>query len=447
MKKNVKLWAMIGLPFLLASCMAGTEDLYNPSKADELLKSEYSAKFIAKYGEIAADYSWDATLAYPKYQSTRALIPGEKWYQVDNNTLSWLNEKLPEEKDNRKKGKPFALQVPRNQFTIVPIYQGKAGLEWEFHMVIGDETNAEDITVWKKSQDIQYKKSGDRNWKNVKDLGVGTLQNTIGTVAVRAKEYTYNFSDRAGELMYFYLLITKEVDGGAYAKKGTQQSSLDYKMLALTDCPRPDNIDQENEVMIIGCEDSNIEKDTDNDMNDVVFLIYGDPKIPQPIEIIGEEIKEVRSKRYMIEDLGSTDDFDFNDIVVDVTQEIVKKLTRENGVLVSTEEVSKTQKATLRHLGGTIPFRLKIGDKVFDEMEGQMNVDFADEYEITGWNPDENNISVAVRGANNGDIHELEFPSAGEAPMIIAVDPSVDWMEERVSITQEWFETAKQQSK
>lgn len=109
MKKNVKLWAMIGLPFLLASCMAGTEDLYNPSKADELLKSEYSAKFIAKYGEIAADYSWDATLAYPKYQSTRALIPDEKWYEVDNNTLDWLNKKLPENHNNKDLGKPFTM--------------------------------------------------------------------------------------------------------------------------------------------------------------------------------------------------------------------------------------------------------------------------------------------------------------------------------------------------
>lgn len=443
MKKNVKLWAMIGLPFLLASCMAGTEDLYNPSKADELLKSEYSAKFIAKYGEIAADYSWDATSAYPKYQSTRALVSDNKWYQVDNNTLSWLNKKLPEEKNNRSKGKPFALQVPRNKFTIVPIYQGKAGLEWEFHMVIGDETNAEDITVWEKSKDIQYKENNGGDWKDVKDLGVGTQQNTIGKAAVQAKEYTYDFSDRAGELMYFYLLITKETNGGAYAKKGTQQSSLNHKMLALTDCPRPDNIDKENEVMIIGCEDSDIEGETDNDMNDVVFLVYGDPKIPQPVEIIDEEIKEVTSKRYMIEDLGSTDDFDFNDIVVDVTQEIVKKLTTENGELVSTKEMSRTQKATLRHLGGTIPFRLKIGDKVFDEMEGQMDVNPDKEYEITGWEPDKNNISVAVKDLNNGDIHKLNFPGIGEAPMIIAVDTDVDWMEERVSITQEWFESIK----
>lgn len=443
MRKNVKLWAMIGLPFLLASCMAGTEDLYNPSKADELLKSEYSAKFIAKYGEIAADYSWDATLAYPKYQSTRALVSDNKWYQVDNNTLSWLNDKLPEEKDNRSKGEPFALQVPRNQFTIVPIYQGKAGLEWEFHMVIGDENNAEDITVWKKSQEIEYKDNTHGSWKKVSDLKEGTSQNTIGKAAVRAKEYTYDYSDRAGELMYFYLLITKEVNGGAYAKKGTQQSSLDYKMLALTDCPRPNNIDEENEVMIIGCEDSNIEKDTDNDMNDVVFLVYGDPKIPQPVEIVNEEIKEVKSKRYMIEDLGSTDDFDFNDIVVDVTQEIVKKLTTENGVLVNTEEVSKTQKATLRHLGGTLSFRLKIGDKVFDEMEGQMDVNPDKEYEITGWEPNKNNISVAVKDLNNGDIHELNFPGVGEAPMIIAVDTDVNWMEERVSITPEWFESIK----
>ncbi|MCD8094289.1 MAG: hypothetical protein LUF01_16375 [Bacteroides sp.] len=273
-------------------------------------------------------------------------------------------------------------------------------------------------------------------------MAVGTSQNTIKKAAVQAREYTYDYSDRAGELMYFYLLITKGVPGYAYANVGTKQSSLGHMMLALADCPRPNNIDEENEVMVIGCEDANL-VGSDWDMNDVVFLVYGDPKIPQPVEIIDEEIKEVTSKRYMIEDLGSTDDFDFNDIVVDVTQEIVKKLTTENGELVSTKEISRTQKATLRHLGGTIPFRLKIGDKVFDEMEGQMDVNPDKEYEITGWEPDKNNISVAVKDLNNGDIHKLNFPGIGEAPMIIAVDTDVDWMEERVSITQEWFESIK----
>ena len=138
--KNLMLWGgVIGL-LSLTSCN-NNENLYDPVKSDALLKAEYSAKFFAKFGNVPTDYSWDATSTYPQYKSTRAgegLISNEKWYEVDNNTLTWLNNKLPEKKNNKELGKSFFMQVPRNPFTIIPIYQGEAGLEWELHMVIGE---------------------------------------------------------------------------------------------------------------------------------------------------------------------------------------------------------------------------------------------------------------------------------------------------------------------
>lgn len=448
MKKAMWLVAMVSwvsLPLLFIGCMSD-EDLYDPAKAEALLKEEYKKKFIAQYGEIAPDYSWDATSMKPKYAATRAdFVTEEEWYEVEKGTLNWLDANLPSGKNNQAKGSPFVLTVPNNKFTIVPIYQGNGGLEFSFHMVIGSGANPTDIKVWEKSQGIEVWKKvnvgsdwwSKWEWQWVK-LGDG--ETTEGADAVHAKQYTFDFPDKVGEVMYFYLHITKGDD--TYATTGTKQSSLDHRMLALDDCPRPSNIDKDKEVRIIGCEDANLK--TDWDMNEVVFLMYGDPKIPDKIEITNDEIKESVTKRYMIEDLGSTDDFDFNDVVVDVTEERTLRITKENGVITNTENVKTEQKATIRHLGGTLPFRLTIGDTTLEEMQGALNENPDKEYSIQGWQPEQNNISVAVRGMQNDDeVYTVSFPADGEAPMIIAVDPTVNWMEERVKITKEWFDGLK----
>lgn len=94
-------------------------------------------------------------------------------------------------------------------------------------------------------------------------------------------------------------------------------------------------------------------------------------------------------------------------------------------------------------MGGLLPFTLKIGDTALPEMQGAMGVNPNKEFEIEGWIPEQNNISVTVKGTQNGEVHNVNFPANGEIPMIIAVDPTVNWMEERVAITKEWFDGLK----
>ncbi len=436
MKKEVRSLIAGGIVvlFALPACNSN-EDLYDPTRSETLLKAEYKANFIEKFGRFDADYSWDATSVYPQYKATRANDVNYNpsvgdYYQVEKGTLTWLNKELEEKEDNRSKGKPFLMTVPNNPFTIVPIYQGQAGMEWDLYMVVGDK----ETKIWSKSEGIQYKESEKSEW-----LSLRKSENTIDAYAVQALQYTFDLSNLAGEVMYFYLEVTKGSTG--YATKGTKQSSLDGMMLALN-CPRPTNIDKENEVMIIGCEDADL-YNSDHDLNDIVFLVYGNPDVPQPIQIIDNEIKEIDTKRYMIEDLGSTDDFDFNDVVVDVTRERIKKITTTNGVITDEKYISDEQKAVIRHLGGTLSFSLTIGDTQLEEMKGQMDANPDTEYKIKGWIPDENNITAKVKGGSNEEVYTINFPGKGEAPMIIAVDPKVEWMKERVSITKEWFESIK----
>jgi hypothetical protein len=148
-------------------------------------------------------------------------------------------------------------------------------------------------------------------------------------------------------------------------------------------------------------------------------------------DIVCLSIPTVAAKRYMIEDLGSIGDFDFNDIVVDVY---------DNG----TKQIAK-----IRAMGGTMDFTLKIGNTTWSKSENgfdpniMYNTHTPDydavlaEFEVTGWK--DNNISVLVNDKNSGKVLTIKFPKAGEAPMIVAFNPGQEWMRERKQIPSDWF--------
>ena len=208
-------------------------------------------------------------------------------------------------------------------------------------------------------------------------------------------------------------------------------------------------------VKYIGIEDA-ISGDFDH--NDLVLAVVGNPDVPQD-KIITEntyEVKTCRAKRYMIEDLGAIGDFDFNDVVVDVEEYTVytHKVTSLNGVKTSDEVISTTTaptKAFIRALGGTIDFELTIGSTKWVKSESeyvtatmyntQGTIDYTKslaEFEVTGYSYDDNNITFRANG-KDGRMYTVSFPKEGEAPMMIAVDPTTKWMNERVSIPSTWF--------
>ena len=289
-------------------------------------------------------------------------------------------------------------------------------------------------------------------------------RHTIDRKNVQAKPIRIDCS-KIKDDFYFYLDVTR---GDEYvtgdndqAATGTRQRSDKGMMLALKDngtlinsselTTAVNNIITDYgsistcEYFVIGCEDANLSS-SDWDINDVVFLVVGLDKAPK--------IKEIISKRYMIEDLGSTFDFDFNDIVVDVTQEGLKKVGD-----VSYSTVKQT--AEIKWLCGTIPFQLKIGDTTFDKLEGHVSTYPHEVYQIekykktiTGWDPSGNNITVttwpkAAGWTDDGksgflgdkDSQSFKFPEAGEFPYIIACDQDVMWMDEMVSVPKAWFKT------
>lgn len=238
------------------------------------------------------------------------------------------------------------------------------------------------------------------------------------------------------------------------------------------------------EFMVVGCEDA--ASQSDNDYNDVVLLFVGMPKVPKIAT-------EVIQKRYMIEDLGSTFDFDFNDIVVDVTDEKIVNL--------KTGDEQRKQIVSVAHLCGTIPFDLHFKNldsntttAIFDHKFAGKNdnanntasagapgydprsaSDYMTKYVKTytsdfPWRPEENNLVVYVwpnlagltgnmgdgnsslynNGANNLlDIkaaQRIDFPQPGKFPYIIAVDQDINWTPELYQVPKSWFETSENQN-
>ena len=479
MKGNLLSVIGLGAVMTLLSC---SKDLSNPSY-EETQKKTYAESFVAKYGPISPSQNWDfstnelqlATRGFSSVKtqvlengidfgdvsSIKTVVKDARWHHseiqipggVEKNAqlLDAMVKALPEKKT--QKGKPAVLVAPSNGFYIFPLFCGGC-LTFDLKVKVGDQ---DPVTVFTKDwinfqtingmqKDTEYADGGVVNMKGI------YIEAPVGTPI---------------EVYIDNIFCHTSAAGGANNKAfpspaGTTNGRAIYVDIPDDVKPELDGIDlKENAVVkYIGIEDisAGAPMSGDNDFNDVVLAVVGNPDVPQEKIITNDQydVKTCRAKRYMIEDLGAIGDFDFNDIVVDVEDNtvITHKVTYENGVLKTDEIIKETPeptKAVVRSMGGTIDFEMVIGNTVWSKSKAgfevknmyntQGSVDYDKvlaEFEVTGWNPATNNVSINVNG-KDGKVFTISFPKAGDAPMIIAVDPSQDWMQERVSVPSSWF--------
>lgn len=452
---------------------------------EDVQKQTYAANFVAKYGEIKSDQSWDFStgdrmlatrgftaiktqvldqgIDFGDVSNIQSVVKDSRWLhteiQIPGNVeknaqlLNAMVKALPEAK--AKTGKPAVLVAPSNGFYIFPFFSGGC-LTYDLMVKVGDE---EPVKVFSKDwinfqtingmpKDNVYADGGTVNMKGV------YIEAPVGT---RVEVYIDN------------IFCHTSAAGNAYEKPfpspaGTTNGRAIYVELDEDVMPELDGIElKENAVVkYIGIEDIAEGRpngmNSDSDFNDVVLAVVGNPDVPQEKVITKDryEVKTCKTKRYMIEDLGATDDFDFNDVVVDVEDYTVEihQVTRENGVIKTDEVIETTSapsQAIIRAMGGTIDFELTIGETKWVKSENnfdvktmyntQGDVDYNKElavFEVKGYDYNANNVGIRVKG-QDGLLFDIKFPKAGEAPMIIAVDPSQQWMKERVSVPSEWF--------
>ena len=396
------------------------DSVYDPNHAEkeqafkaEQVKSEYKTNFEKKYGKIAPDQSWDFTnYSEVNHGLTRAsqqsVSSSREWLFNGFKTLVMNDRDLVKSIDFTTGLKPWN---PNFSAKLYPAFSHAIKDVKYTYYHIGIVENGE--APYDVLQTINTK-SG--YWYDAYSNN-STLNSNSGRL-VNSKAL------QTGSNSYWVAYYTYPTTGQQEYKDGNKDVMDNISNF---------KIDYYKEIVVNGdkywCFDCN----HDGDFSDLIVLV--DDADPAPIR-----------KRYMIEDLGATDDFDFNDIVVDVIQE-------SNG----------SQKAQIRAMGGTLNFTLKIGNASWTKKGSKVSFGGAlvdtdykkmynteapsydlvlAEFTVTGWDFVANNISVAVEGNDNQSVIQvIPFPKEGEAPMIVAFDPvTTHWNLERVSFDSGFYE-------
>jgi len=488
MKKNLftkALFAM-GAVALMASC-AKSSDLFDQGAVDaqkkadalaevEQLKLTYAENFVKTYGEIDPNQSWDFTTGAKLGAITRdgatqdnssqgatqiqtQIVDGLNFNRSYNSPFVYSNSLYNTLKNllkdgEKHQGAPVVLSAPTSDFYIFPVtVQGY--MTHDLEVKVGNQNAVKLYSkTWDDFDNPSYNGYKGRVMKGIHvHAPIGTpidvyLDNVKWGNTSKPSVGTFN-----GQAIYVNTPANMLINPG-----------IDLKKNAVIKC--------------IGIEDIKLDSTdpkADRDYNDVVLVVVGNPDVPGEIPVTEEEytVPCNVSKRYMIEDLGSADDFDFNDIVVDVYQNITQKWKRKlaGDIEISNEYVSTEygpQEAVIRAMGGTLDFTVTIGSTswtkstgvpfdtnltsfnigtMYNTQNGYIYDKVLAKFTVTGWNPDDNNISVEVvkdvdtSVDNDHIIYEIPFPKKGDIPMIVAVDAteSWSWMNERIGIPEWWI--------
>ena len=447
MRKNlVKGMAALCMCAAFVSCSHDTDfEASNQEFTVENLKNEYKAAFEQKYGEVAPNQSWDFTtkIGGSKVRTRGGQIVNDEMEFLGNNFFDYCQkdlkviQKLFETREdisftNQKfkySGKNYyasgsATMKTWNDYFSVKLYPSfacaKASIKDDYwHLGFSyNNSDAQDMIANIEVKGLGPYSKAD-HWY---DALSGTLEHATGRVIDTRPALG------AQNVYWCAYTILDGTDEATVAANNATMANLQAKRI--TDY-REIEVTRDGKTRTYWGFDC----DQDGSYSDIICLV--EDYIP-PTPIV---------KRYLIEDLGSIGDFDFNDIVVDVKQEV-------NG----------TQTATIRAMGGTLDFTLTIGNTSWTkrtdgalldpkvEITDMVNTKFGEvdysksiaTFTVTGWRPDDNNITVVVRDlqlkekTNIGTL-EITFPKEGDVPMIVACEESVDWMYEQESVPEWWY--------
>lgn len=295
----------------------------------------------------------------------------------------------------------------------------------------------------------------DNEWHNIK----GNEENTVEARYIRSLPVNSKNEEILGEANTFGCIVYFYID-----VNGTKRTSLNGGIKSFN-CSTPSNL-QGYDVQLIGCEVGIGSGNETKDYNDLAFLLVSKSLNNVQLGMTPTtKIPTTIMKRYMIEDMGSITDWDFNDIVIDATKTTNTELVSYNNNY-KIKKTEGTQNAVIQYLGGMLPIQVTIGNTTlpliedplkprdtYEKLKGSANDQVPASvkqpgwevkvmFEISGWNPNENNISVHVdkKGTTEG-IWRANFPKNGDTPYIIATDTKVKWIEEGIkNVPDTWWD-------
>lgn len=430
-KTIMNCFAIFIISFLALTVMSCSEEDFGYTK-DEIV---YKQNFEKTYGKIKSNQVWDFTtynlkklglvggpnaamgtrtqgldepysidkiVFYPNNKQMPGFDPNATTGNNSGNNsgggnLTYKHEEIEKwlKEQPIKEGLPLTFEKPEAAFTVIPF---SAPGTWELHLV---------------------------DTGNGKKFDYKITDNTkLNQPVVIMPEYiTGRF--------YFYVKYGNVKDECIALYTGAPQS---VTHLSGTN-PLPS--------VVLGCETGYGEKDY-KDLGIFISVPQTDinkPNDPDPEQPKNIYIVDDRHIQYMIEDKGSTVDFDFNDIVV-----VVHYYEKKN-IDGTDEGYEKSVTAKLKWLCGTLPFKLKIGETsipsssdapampgniLHDNFPNELKSSYYDllsdrGVHIKGFNPNENNIQAIIYAKDGKQItsrviNKTEFPGAGETPYMIAVD-------------------------
>ena len=458
---------------MLSSC-SNDDYKYDPEYEQKVKESEYAANFLKLIGNYRNVDSWDFSDDEAQL-ATRAAGEEITITQVAamdfgiKNTVSYTGKitstitKNNALYDNIKKllpdggkpeGKEAVLVAPSNSFTIYPI-MAQGAYTYDLYVKVGDK---EAVKVFTKDWNVF-----DKPYCNGMGLE-GTYSKGV-TKSVSMPGVTIEAP--IGTPIQIYINNIKNGKTLVDSKNPNIGTGSGNAIVVNAEA-RPEGLSKDimpDDAIIkyVGIEDA--PNMGDKDFNDLVLAIVGNPYTPEPIVIEEDEYTaEIArpAKRYMIEDLGGTDDFDFNDIVVDVEDIITGTyhIKKVNGVITENELVKEghKQQAIVRALGGDLDITIQIGKTTWNKKAnnfngiintGKLNADgsldpsvepdYAAKLAVINlndddWNPLTDNVVAIVRNKTNDGVYNIAFPEPGTAPLMIATKTSQKWMKERVRI-------------
>ncbi len=371
-----------------ASALTGCQDEDYGFTKQEVSDAVYDRNFIAEFGDISPEQSWDLSsyatqkrstvtaedaqsfgaLTRSVYEQNPEFIQGkmtymDDWFDVPNNMLEAFLSNLKEGENNIQKKNPnaemgFSFDASNEEFYFVPVFVGKSGIASELHMVVKNTNETYDKCIWSKSERIQKIPNGQIGWQNM----VGTMDywlikddraNTMDADYIHAQPIKFDFTGMEAEVSFYLHITTGHLDyatrnGNEHDRNTENASSGGEANLAFTGmkvlsssekfCVLDPNIFHlDNEIItrfncskayMIGCEDAISPND------------WGKPFTRKTSA--GDETFSMNSNKYSYTDKNGTQrsvdrwvgDDDINDLVFMI-------LARDLKVKPRTEKISK----------------------------------------------------------------------------------------------------------
>lgn len=414
--------SVVAMASMVMFTACGNTDVYEgPVK-----EKTYSEKFVEKFGPVSSDQSWDFTVNAKA--GTRAAAGDDAPVLIEQFVdgqygLEW---KWKDSKNEKK----------LNQNALNKIYN--SDLE-DIKAAVADDVNNKpqpwDLSQYSSILFRIFATSPCDNTKTYMRIGLHLDAEKNWWVSQTNPKLKWhkgtNYMDhpRYMDLTQlpedaFWFAIAQTHEEAKTNKQGAKVKASEYGLKKF------------KEVVVNGNTFWAFDCNGDGDFADVIWWVEATKK---PATVVSEV-----SKRYMMEDLGSIGDFDFNDCVVDLT-----KTTWSDGKVEAT--------GVVRALGGIMDISILIGGQKVWNKAAQEGIDVETMYNTTnidknasygtfdasGWIPEDNNISFKVKANSSQTINqevEVVFPKTGEIPQMVAVRADHDWRTEKNGVPSiEWF--------